>query len=93
MFLKKLLRSSCHIDNLFSVKEKTAFAGRFSLRFKEFAARRTKVTGLEERSHQNLFFQFSLNWRMTSRLTPLNQLPVAAASGVKACLTGLDSRR
>ncbi|AQV65411.1 hypothetical protein CI722_10925 [Shigella sonnei] len=37
---------------------------------------------MEERSHQNLFFQFSLNWRITSRLTPLNQLPVAAANGV-----------
>ncbi|MGV5646379.1 hypothetical protein ACVN15_23075, partial [Escherichia coli] len=38
-----------------------------------------------------LFFQFSLNWRMTSRLTPLNQLPVAAAIGAFACLFGLDS--
>ncbi|MBN6363718.1 hypothetical protein JZM27_21270, partial [Providencia huaxiensis] len=41
----------------------------------------------------NLFFQFSLNRRMTSRQTPLNQLPVAAACGDKSCLTGLDSRR
>ncbi|WP_221932084.1 hypothetical protein, partial [Salmonella enterica] len=45
-----------------------------------------KVTGLEERSHQNLFFQFSLNRRMTSRTTPLNPLPVAAANGDFSCL-------
>ncbi|OZG32729.1 hypothetical protein CHH35_29580 [Escherichia coli O157:H7] len=43
---------------------------------------------MEERSHQNLFFQFSLNRCITSRQTPLNQLPMAAASGDKSCLTG-----
>lgn len=78
--------------NLLLENEKTAFAGRFFRRFFEFAAQKTTVTGLEERSNQNLFCQFSLNRRITSRLTPLNQLPVAAASGALSYLSGLDSR-
>ena len=40
-----------------------------------------------------MFFQFSLNRYITSRLTPLKiQLPMAAASGDFSCLSGLDSR-
>jgi hypothetical protein len=46
---------------------------------------------LEERSHQKLFFQFSLNWRITSRLNSSNQLPVATANGESSCPFGLDS--
>jgi hypothetical protein len=91
VFLKKLLRSSYQIDNLLSVKKNRLCGAVIFLGSKEFAARRTKVTGLEERSHQNLFFQFSLNWRMTSRLNSSNQLPVATASGDPSCLSGLDS--
>ncbi len=86
------MRSLCSRRNLSLCKRKTALAGGFS-KVPRVGALRTKVTGLEERSNQNLFFQFSLNRRITSRLTPLNQLPVAAASGAFACLSGLDSRR
>jgi hypothetical protein len=71
VFLKKLLRSSYQIDNLLSVKKNRLCGAVIFLGSKEFAARRTKVTGLEERSHQNLFFQFSLNWRILQDSTPL----------------------
>ncbi|MGZ8125783.1 hypothetical protein ACXU4J_23100, partial [Escherichia coli] len=53
----------------FPVNEKTALAGGFS-KVKRVGALLTEVTGLEELSHQNLFFQFSLNRCMTSRFTP-----------------------
>ncbi len=87
------MRSLCSRRNLSLCKRKNRLGGRFFSKVPRVGALRTKVTGLEERSNQNLFFQFSLNRRITSRLTPLNQLPVAAASGAFACLSGLDSRR
>ncbi|WP_430929534.1 hypothetical protein, partial [Klebsiella pneumoniae] len=40
----------------------------------------------------NLFYQCSRIVRVFSRLHSSNQLPMAAASGAFACLTGLDSR-
>jgi len=47
---------------------------------------------LEERSHQNLSIQFSLNRRITSRPNSSNPLPMATATGDSSCLSGLDSR-
>ncbi len=87
------MRSLCSRRNLSLCKRKKPPWRAVFSKVPRVGALRTKVTGLEERSNQNLFFQFSLNRRITSRLTPLNQLPVAAASGAFACLSGLDSRR
>lgn len=79
--------------NLLLENEKTAFAGRFFRRFFEFAAQKTTVTGLEEHSHQNCPFSVALSHPKLQDSPPLNLLPVAAASGAFACLSGLDSRR
>lgn len=46
--------------NLLLENEKTAFAGRFFRRFFEFAAQKTTVTGLEERSNQICPFSLAL---------------------------------
>jgi hypothetical protein len=87
--VKDLLEIPLDRRNLLLCKRKNRLGGGFS-GSKSWSLNRGNW--LEEHSNQNLFFQFSLNRRITSRLTPLNQLPVAAASGAFACLTGLDSR-
>ena len=86
---------SCHVKILFtSLKMKKPPWRAVFQRFSRVGALLNRGNWLvEERSHQNLFFQFSLNRCISSRQTPLNQLPVAAASGDKSCLAGLDSRR
>lgn len=47
---------------------------------------------MEELSHQNCSFSVALSHQKLQDSPPLNQLPVATASGALSCLPGLDSR-
>ncbi|HGW1451724.1 TPA: hypothetical protein ACNMS3_005699, partial [Klebsiella pneumoniae] len=72
-------------------KKTTATNGGSFAGIKSYQLFLPKVTGLEERSHQNCPFSLAASHQELQDSPPLNQLPVATANGDLSCLSGLDS--